>query len=223
MIKKYMASTILFVVMVVLAAILLMVASVTASIGAADAFSSTTNDTKIRSAHQFLTIAAALGWSSLLVLIVILIVGVVAGGFSTKEVSTALLTKTNPTKEDLMAAYKGEKDLEKGHMTQIILLIVMIIIAIIAFVVGILAVIACVQIAGVPNRDSKANNAYTMSIITSIAGVGGVGLLIVAIISYFAIRKVRAKQLKDTEAFVKSTEEKLGVNHQELETATKKP
>ena len=61
---KIMASTVLFVIMVIFAAILLFVASLTSTIGAADAFASSfyNTDSNIRSAHQYLTIAAALGW-----------------------------------------------------------------------------------------------------------------------------------------------------------------
>src|SRR3972149_8863574 len=108
-----MASTIHFIIMAVIACLLLLTASITATLGAADAFSSSLYNTqsRVRSAHQFLTIAAALGWSSLVILVVILIVAAVAGGFSTTEVSEAFLSKTTITKSDLMAAYKGEKEL----------------------------------------------------------------------------------------------------------------
>ena len=218
---KIMASTILFVVMTILACLLLLAASIAATIGAIDAFGSNTyNNPKTRSAHQYLTIAAALGWSSLITLIVILIVAAVAGGFSTTEVSQSLLTKTNPTKADLLAAYKGEKELSSGHTTQIIIIIVLIIVAIITFIVGVLAILAAIQIAGVTSRDPKANNAYTAAIIAAIAGVGGIGIMIIAIISYFGIRAAREKQLKETEAFVALTEQKLGVTNAELAGAT---
>ena len=218
---KEMASTILFVVMAILACILLLIASITASIGAADAFNSSTYNTnsRTRSAHQYLTIAAALGWSSLVTLIVILIVAAVAGGFSTTEVSQALLTKSNPTKADLIAAYKGEKELAGGHTTQLIVLVILIIVAIVTLVVGVLAVLAAVQLGGVSPKDAKSSSAYTMSIITAVAGVGGIAIMIVAVISYIGIRKARQVQLKETEAFVALTEQKLGVTPTQLEGA----
>lgn len=220
-----MASTILFVVMAILAGVLLLIASITASIGAADAFNSSTYNTnsKTRSAHQYLTIAAALGWSALVTLIIILIVAAVAGGFSTTEVSQALLTKSNPTKADLIAAYKGEKELSGGHTTQIIVLIILIIIAIITFIVGILAILAAIQLGGVSPKDSKSSSAYTMAIITAVAGVGGIAIMIVAVVSYIGIRKAREQQLKETEAFVALTEQKLGVTPSELAAATATP
>lgn len=218
-----MASTILFVVMAIIAGLLLLIASIAASVGAGDASASGTYNasSKTRSAQKYLIIAAALGWSALVTLIVILVVAAVAGGFSTAEVSEALLTKTNPTKGDLMAAYKGEKALSAGHTTQIIVLIILIMVAIVTFVVGILAIIAAVQLAGVPQKDPKASSAYIAAIIAAISGVGGIAIMIVAVITYVGIRKAREKQLKETEAFVALTEQKLGVTPAELEGAVK--
>jgi hypothetical protein len=128
-----MSANVVFVIMTVIAAILLLVASITSAVGAEDTFNSPLYNTeaKIRSAHQYLTIASALGWSSLAVLIVILITAAVAGGFSTTEVSDALLSKGSPTKEDLLAAYKGEKELSAGQTTQIIVIVILIIVALI--------------------------------------------------------------------------------------------
>ncbi|CAH6419973.1 Hypothetical protein HVR_LOCUS1029 [uncultured virus] len=209
-----MASTVLFVVMAIIACLLLLTASIAASIGAADAFGSSyyNVDGRIRSAHQYLTIAAALGWSALVVLIVILIVAAVAGGFTTVEVSQALLTKSTPTKEDLIAAYRGEKELSSGQTTQVIVLVVLIIVALITLVVGILAILAAVQIAGMRAKDPKASSAYTAAIVAAVAGVGGISIMIVAIVAYIAIRAAREKQLKETEAFVAAAEQRLGVS-----------
>jgi amino acid transporter len=208
-----MASPVLIVVMVIIAAILLFVASLTASIGAADVFNSSfyNTDERVRSAHQYLTIAAALGWSALVVLIVILIVAAVAGGFTSVEASEALLVKQNPTKADLIAAYRGEKELSAGHTTQIIVLIILIIIAIIAFIVGILAAAAAVQLGDMRQQDDKSRTAYTEAIISAIAGIGGIGIMIVAVIAYVGIRSARAQQLAELEAFEKRAEAQLGV------------
>lgn len=208
-----MTSTVLFVTMVIIAAILLFVSSLTATLGAANAYSSSfyNSSSKIRSAHQYLTISAAMGWSALAVLIIILIVAAVAGGFSTVEVSEILLTKTNPTKEDLVVAYKGEKELSSGHITQIVVLIILIIIAIITLIVGILSAVAAFQLAGVINRDSKSQSAYVQAIISAVSGIGGIGIMIVAVIAYVSIRSARNKKLKDIEEFEKKVEKQLGV------------
>lgn len=213
-----MASTVLFVIMAIIACLLLLTASIAASLGASDAFGSSyyNTDSRIRSAHQYLTIAAALGWSALVVLIVILIVAAVAGGFTTTEVSEALLTSTSPSKADLIAAYRGEKELESGHTTQIIVIVVLIIVAIVTLIVGILAILAAVDISGMKLKDDKANRAYTAAIVAAVAGVGGIGIMIVAVFAYIGIRSAREKHLKETQAFIDKTEKQLGVSPTEL-------
>lgn len=199
--------------MAIFAAILLLVASVTATLGAEAAFSSTlyNADSKVRYAHQYLTIAAALGWSALVVLIVILIVAAIAGGFTSVEVSEALLSKGNPTRNDLVAAYQGEKELSAGQTTQVIVLIILVIIALVTLIVGILAAVAAVQLSDLTQQDNESKSAYNNAIIAAISGIGGIGVMIVAIIAYISIRAAREKQLADLEAFEKRAELQLGV------------
>lgn len=183
--------------------LLLLTASLAASIGAANIFGSSSynTDNSARTAHSALTIAAALGWSALVILIIILIVGWVAGGFKSSEVSDAILNKSSPTQEDLLAAIKGEKSLSTGNTIQIIIIIVLIIVAIITLIVGIFGAIGSVQIANILNRDQKASNAYTAAIVTAVSGVGGIAVMIVTIISYFAIRSSRKRQKEKVLAF----------------------
>jgi len=218
-----MASTILFVVMIIIAALLLFVASLTATLGASESFSSSfyNTDPNIRSAHQYLTIAAALGWSALVVLIVILIVAAIAGEFTSAEISEALLTKESPSKADLLAAYRGEKELSAGNTTQIIVFAILIIIALVTLVVGILAIVAVVLIGAMKQKDNHASSAYTNSIIAASTGVGDILIMIIAIITYSAIRAARAKQLKDLEEFEKRAEQKLGATPAQLAAETK--
>lgn len=208
-----MASTALFFIMAIIAVLLLMVASIAASLGANYSFNSVfyDSDGRIRTAHHELTIAAALGWSALVVLLIILVVGFVAGGFTTNEVSELLLTKSSPTQADLLAAYKGEKELAAGHTTQVIIIIILIVIAIITLIVGILGAAAAVHIGGMKSRDSLASSAYTAAIVTAVAGIGGVGIMFIAIVTYYGIRNARAKNLAETEAFVSKIEKQLGV------------
>ena len=208
-----MASTVLFLIMTVLAVILLLVSSIASILGAINLFASSdyNNNSNIRSAHQYLTISASLGISSVVTLILVLIIAALTGGFSYPEISEATLQKSSVSQKDLVAAYKGEKELSSGQTMQIIVLVILIIVAIIALITGILAAMAAVQISNSPNRDAKVSSAYTESIIAAVAGIGGIGVMIVAVISYFGIRKARAKKLQELEAFTKSTEEKLGV------------
>lgn len=199
--------------MAVIACILLFIASLTATIGAADAFGSIyyNSDPKVRGAHQYLTIAAALGWSALAVLIIILIVAAVAGAFNTGESVDALLKKEEPTKSDLIEAYKGEKELESTNTSQIIVLIILIMVAIVTFIVGILASIAAIDLGGVTTRDDKVTNAYTMAVVSAISGVGGIGIILVAVVTYISIRSAKEAKIREIEAFEKKAEDELGV------------
>ena len=185
-----MASTLLFIVMVIMAAILLFTSSLTSTIGAVDSFASSyyNSDIKLRSAHQYLTISAALGWSSLALLIVILIVAAAAGGFSTVKVSDQMLLKPNPTPEEISAVSNAEKELSSGKTTRTILIIILILIALITFLIGILSAIGAVYLGELDQQDSNSRSAYTQSIISSISGVGGIGIMFVAIFVYISIR-----------------------------------
>lgn len=213
-----MAPTFLFSAMAFLAAILLLLSSLAATAGAVYAYESGNynNYVQIRSAHQYLTIAAVLGWASLVVLVTVLIVGYYAGGFTTEEVSNAILDKNNLTPDDLVALYRGDQKLSSVGPMQIILLTVLVIIVIITFIIGVLSTIAAVQLGGVPVNDSNVSSAYGASIVAAVAGVGGIILMIVAIVAYIAIRAARAEQLAKIESRELEAEQKLGITEGQL-------
>lgn len=216
-----MASTIIFVVMTIIAGLLLLIASITSTMAAANIMKSNSyaSNQKAKNAYQYLVIAAVLGWSSLVTLIVILIVAVIAGGFTTTQLSTEFINNPNPNKVDLVEGFKVKKSLESGGTTQIIIIIIFIALAILTLIIGILSVMSAVQIGGIPNRDSFASSAYTETIITAIATIAGIAMLIIAIIAFFGIRAAKQQQYKEAETFVALTEQKLGVQRTELEAA----
>lgn len=197
-----MASNALFIIMTIIAAILLLVSGISAAIAASDAFSSSFySNSKIRSAHQYLTISAALGISAVATLILILVVAAISGQFTSTEFSQAFFSKTSPTKEDIIAAYKAEKSLSAEHTTQIIVLVVLIIVAIIALVVGILSAIGAIQLGSSSQQDNKSRSAYTAAIVSAITGIGGIIMMIIAVVVYFTIRNSRLKTEKDLQAY----------------------
>lgn len=216
-----MASNILFIIMIVFVCLLLLTASISSVIGAVNSGKSVNTTDPVRNGHKMLVISGILGFVTLIILVVIILVAAFEGGFSVTEVSEAILLKSNPTKEDLIKAYKGEKKLSGAHMAQIILLVVLILVSILTLVVGILSVIAAVYFAGVANKDSYIKTAYTTAIISAVACLGGVGLIIVAIISYVGIKKIRDKQLKEAKEFVEKTETQLGITEKQLQQEIK--
>ena len=88
-----MASGILFIVISIIAAILLFITGLTATFGAEDTLKSVlyNSESKIRSAHQCLTIAAGLGWSGMIMLIITLIIAGVTTGYSVNNVVQEIL------------------------------------------------------------------------------------------------------------------------------------
>jgi hypothetical protein len=192
-----MASTVLFVVMAVIAGILLLTASLGATIGAADSFASPlyNTDPSVRAAHQYLTIAAALGWSALVTLIIILIVAAAAGGFSTIEVADETLLKPVPSTQDVAAVAEAEKELSAGRTTQIVVLVVLIILAIVTFIVGVLAAIGAVDLGGLSQQDVNTQSAYTAAIVAAVAGIGGIAIMFIAVFTYVGIRSAREEEL----------------------------
>jgi len=203
----------LFIIMAIIAVILLFIASITATIGAGDAYSSSlyNKEAGIRTAHQYLTIAAVLGWIAVAILIIVLIIAAVNGAFNTVELSESFLQNPSPSKDDLIAAYREEKQLAAGNTTRIFVLIVLIIISLITLVVGILAAIAATDLGGIAQKDAKASSAYTMAVIAAISGIGGIGIMIVAVIAYLAIKSYRDKELAEVREFERKSEERLNV------------
>jgi TRAP-type C4-dicarboxylate transport system permease small subunit len=213
-----MAATVWFVVMAIFACILLFVTSLLASIGAGDAYASSlyNTDSSVRSAHQNLVIASVLGWVTLVILVIIIIVAAVSGLFTWPSVSEALKSKDSLTQNELAALYKGEKELSSGQTSQVIVLIVMIILGIIIFIIGILSAIAAVSLSSVTDPDAKAKNAYNMSIWASIFGVGVIGSIIIAIIAYIAIRANRNKSDVELRDAIKKGEKSLNITDDQL-------
>lgn len=201
MIDKNMG-TALFFTLTIIACLLLLIAGIAAAVAAADAFGSSNYNTEanIRSAHTNLTGAAALGISSFIILIVVMMVAGFSGGFSVDEVTNELLNKESLTSADLTNIIKGEYELKSGHTTQIMILVILSVISVIAFIVGLLSIFAAVELGSVTNQDAKSNSAYTNAIVASVAGVGGIGLMVISVITYVSIRNARAKQLQDLEA-----------------------
>jgi hypothetical protein len=198
--------------MVIMAAIALFIVSLTSSIGASDIFNSSfyNTDAKARSAHQYLVIAAALGWSSLIILVIVMIIAGFTGGFTNVTVSPILLTAPNPTKEDLVAVYQVDKEILGGYTTQLMVLLVLILLSIMTIVITILDVVAAADITNMRQRDDKANAAHTTAIIASIAGVASVIFMVGAAITYAGIRSEYAEQLKEINMFEKRAETLLG-------------
>lgn len=193
-------STLLFTITVVIAVLLLVIAAIATATGAVECFSSRyyNLEQKVRGAHSNLTTASVLGWTSVGIMIMMIIIAVVAGGFDTTEVSDALLSSKSISSEDMIKLIKGKAELQHGQTSSIILLIVLIIVSIIVFAMGILSTIAAVQLSNpTPGQtsDPKLSTAYTAAIIGAVSGVGGIIFMIIALVTYVAVRSYREREL----------------------------
>jgi hypothetical protein len=213
LILNIMASTTFFLVMAIVAAILLLAASITAMIGAGSISSSRyfNSSSNAFTAHQHLIIAAALGWSDLVVLIVILIILAVTGSLKQIPVPNQLSTKS-----DLVKAYRSERQFESQHTIQTVALIVLIVVGIIALVIGIEGVVAAIAISNMRTRDSPAESAYAESIATAVLGFVAMAILIVVIITYIGIRSDRIQNLNKTQELINVGENRLGITTSQL-------
>jgi TRAP-type C4-dicarboxylate transport system permease small subunit len=208
-----MAPTGWFIFLAVVTILLLLTASITATIGAAYAFSSDLylEVENVRNAYQWLTIAAAIGFSSFGLLFVLLLVAAFAGGFTVKELSTAIYSKESPTFEDLKAAHRDEKELSDGMLTQVIVFGILAVLVLLCLIVGLFCIFGAVQLGSMTVRDGNTNFAYTMSIVGSVAGFAGSLLMVFVILTYMAIRNARKNQLKTVEEYEAKTQAQLGV------------
>lgn len=188
--------------MSIISVVLLFIASIGASIAAGSIFGSSVYSTssKARSAHSYLTAAAVLGWSSIAILIIILLVAAWSGVFTTVTIPESWSTAGILTRQDLATAMLERKQLSEGHGAQILVLIFLIIIAIITFIIGILAAIAAGEIAAIAGGDSRSRNAYTWSVVAAVGGIGGIVAMFIAVLVYMSLRSTMAKEVQTLNA-----------------------
>lgn len=191
-----------FVIAIILVCLLLATASVTSAISASDIYNTPSYNTNegFQTAHGYLVIAAILGFSSLTVLLIILIVGGYAGDFTQEEISLALLNKPVLTPADVKEIKEGEAVIESQTGIQLLIMIIFILIILVTLVVGGLAAAAAIHMAG----DNVASAAYSQAIIAASTALGGTILLIIAVIAFASIRSFREKELVEAKAKIKS-------------------
>lgn len=188
-----MASSTLFIVMVVFAIILLFVLTIAASIAANDLASSSlfNNNSNIRSAHQYLTFAAVLGACLLIILAVVFGVAFAMGAFTIPLVSDAVFNNPVHSSQVDGKAKAEELKLTNTNTASTVILVVLGLVGITVFIVGILAAIAATKIGQAPGKDSKASSAYTAAVVAAVGGIGTFALVIIAFFAYLGIRAYR--------------------------------
>lgn len=207
-----------FLIVAILSSILLLIASISATIAAIQVSSNTNynGNENLNNAHKYLTISAALGWSSLATLIVIMIMVGIAGGYFQRGYDYARQFSKNPNTNDLAEAYKEKKELLSGHTAQIITLIFLILIIIVTLLVGIFSAIAAAQIQSASSNSTNTNSTsqtkgYAAAVVAAVSAIGGTGLLLISLIIFIIFDRKRKTDLKKTEGYIKKTEAELGI------------
>lgn len=200
--------SVLFVVMAALAGIALLVASITATIGAADSFGSSfyNSDELTRSAHQYLTVASALFWSALIVMIIALVIAVFAGLFTATTISDALLLKRDPTVSEIASVKQASQELIGSRTIQLIVLIMLVLISLTVFIAAILSAVGAANLGEMTQQDNSSRSAYTASIVAAITGlITGVLMFIVTLV-YSRLRAARDEEIGKMLLFTEQNE-----------------
>jgi hypothetical protein len=197
-----MASVGFFLLMVVIAVILLIIASILSTKAAIDifSFSGYPTDSFLKSAHQTLIISSVIGWISIVILTILLIVSYTLGAFTLVEVVSLLNKKGSLTTDDLLKVHQGEKKLSSALTAGTILLVVMSLISVVVLFVCILCAIAATSINRSPNISQPVvKNAYTAAVIAAVLGMGVIFSIVIALVIYFSLRKDNEKEEKSLE------------------------
>ena len=197
--------TITMIIAIVLVALALIISSIWSVTGAVSSFNSAyfNSSAAIRSAHSYLTIAGALGFSCLFVIIVCTLIAAFTDGFTSESATDRMLLQQKFTREDVEALAAHRKQLKSKDLGQIITFIILFIIMVVTFIVGILATIAAVDIGGMPAKDAAANTAYGDAIVASVSGITSIAIMMLLVIAYMGIRSMhtsKLNQVQDLEA-----------------------
>lgn len=209
-----MTSIFIFVILVIVALLLLFIASLTSTIAAVDIFDSIfyNNSNEARTSYRYLTIAAALAWTSLVIAIITIIIAVVTGAISNIKISDAFFTEPNPTRNDLETAYRTDQELNSASFVQFLILLIISFITFVVFIVAILSVIAATNLSNMTQRDGNATSAYTQSIITVVGSLISVVFLIIVLLMYIGIRSYRADLSNKLKSFQVRSMTQLNLN-----------
>lgn len=198
-----MIPTIWLVLLLILVSIILLTVSITSAIGTVKAHQSSAYpapNSKMKNAHTYLLIATCLGWSSIAIMLVVIIVGLTTHLFYSPPVSDVISKKTTPTKEDLKKVLDEINQLSSSRTIQWALLFALIVVTIFTIIMGIMAVIASIEIGGITvPLDSYAKQARTMAVITAVISLVCIFFLVVSLVVYIMVRKSREKELEKLE------------------------
>lgn len=206
---KIMASVGWFIALSIIIIIMMISTSVINTIGSTNTYGSTLYNqiSNVRVAHQWLTISAILGFVSVAVFIIILLIAIYADGLNVGTVESYITEpQGNISISQLSQAYNEELMLTVAGTTQNIVLIVLAILLIVMFIIGIMNILAATQLGTTNQTDDSVTYAYNLSIAGSVIYAMLVILMLIVVFLYVGIIHTRQGNLELLELYTKEAE-----------------
>jgi hypothetical protein len=186
--------------MIIIACILLFISSLTATIGAADAMSSSEFSTspQLRFSQRYLSISAALGWIALIILFILLIIGALIGAFTLN----AMEVPTVFTQNNVNLVEDEIEQLNATYASQYLIMVLLMVLTIITTISAILSIIATVNASQVDSKDNHADATYTLAFISAMTGSINSFIMLTAYFAYYNIRSVRDFKLQKLDSYI---------------------
>lgn len=189
------ALNVVFIIFIIIALVLLIVASAASTLSAYG-LRNYTPGTNEQTAYYLLIAGAVIGWLSVIVIIVTMIIVFTIGGFNKEEIVDFISEKETFSLAELEEMLKGKKKLDRGTANSIGLLIIMGVIFLGALAVGIMTAIAASYLYSLRNNSTTDQRIYEGSLTATITAFVGALSLVIAFIMYLLIRNQRAKESK---------------------------
>lgn len=196
-----MLGVVIFLTLMIMSVIVLLVTAIPAVIGSLK----TLDIVELASSSQYFTIASALAFSGMAILIIMLIAGAITGDYMVDDYIYTVNKKANPSDEEIRLLEYSERTLASTKYIQYIVLAILVIIAVMALIAGIMGTLAALDIgysSVYADGDPNAIDAYTQAVIVAISGFIAFGTVGLASLTYLFIRVLRKSSIQLTQRVV---------------------
>ena len=196
-----MLGIVIFLTLMIMSVIVLLVTAIPAVIGSLK----TLDIVELASSSQYFTIASALAFSGMAILIIMLIAGAITGDYMVDDYIYTVNKKANPSDEEIRLLEYSERTLASTKYIQYIVLAILIIIAVMALIAGIMGTLAALDTgysSVYADGDPNAIDAYTQAVIVAISGFIAFGTVGLASLTYLFIRVLRKSSIQLTQRVV---------------------
>lgn len=199
-----MISGTVFLIMITFSTILLLVATLSATIAISYISQSQYATDKVaQEARLYLVAASVIGWMTLLGLVLTLIFGAVIGGFRTTNYNEIFSKKVFLSDLDLKQIEKDKTQINIDQMMSLVILFLVSIVTVMTLIVGILCIVSSARLNAMFKDDANSTASYMWSISGAVTGFGGSLLMVISVILYAWYRNERKTQVNKLDETVK--------------------